>query len=128
MADRSDQRLLQSTQLQSTQLPDRTVEIYEARQVTDVAADYFGRTMIGAQVSKIELVRLLEVIEAAGGKPAVEQRELFTRLTVPTPVLIEFCLNVISGVGANLPLIEDSAQNLRKMVIDAIARANALKL
>jgi hypothetical protein len=123
MADRKNQR-----HLQTVQGSDRTIEVYEASQVADVAADGFLRTWTGAQVSKIELFRLLEVIDAAGGKPAVEHREMFMRLTVPTPALIEFCFNIITGVGTNLPKIEEGAQSLRKLVTDAVARASSLKV
>ncbi len=120
MPIRTDRRVLQTFK---TEKPKRTVEVYESPQLVDTSADGFGRSWSGAQVTKIELFRLLEITDAGD-----ELREVFMHLTVPTPALIEFCLNVINGLGTNLPLIEESAGALRKLISDGIARANTLKL
>jgi hypothetical protein len=120
MPARDDRRLLQT---QIVQNPDRTIEVYEGAPVNELSADGFGRSWSGPQLTKIELIRVTDVTDNA-----VEVREVFARLSVPTPALIEFCFNLINGLGTNLPLMEQQAEALRKMITDGVARTSTLKL
>jgi hypothetical protein len=124
MADRSNQKLLQRFEN-----PDRVIETYEADQVNEAYADGFGRTWTGPQVVKMEIFRMVNVSDPSPGKPSVvEQREVFMRLTVPTPALLEYCLNVLTGMGATLASLEGANRETRKLITDALARANDIKL
>jgi hypothetical protein len=120
MPARTDRRLLQT---QKAENPDRTIEVYEGASVDELFADGFGRSWSGPQVTKIELFRVTEVSDNA-----VEAREVFARLSIPTPLLIEFCFNFIHGLSTNLPIIEQQAAVLRKVITDGVARTSALKL
>ncbi len=123
MADKAD-RLVVS----SITTPDRDIRTYDAPQITDAYADGFGNAYIGAQVTKIELTRTLRMNPASEGKKAVEEREIVTRLTVPTPALLEFCVNIIVGAGTSVDAMETATKAVRDVVKDGIKRANTVKL
>jgi hypothetical protein len=107
----------------------RVFDVYVAPQVDQFFADGFGRMFLGPQTTKIELYHVIGVKQdTLDGVPvAVEEREVFCRLTVPTVGLIEACGLLIEQMGANMPAFDVSHQLFKEVITNAIRKAAAVK-
>jgi hypothetical protein len=104
----------------------RASDIYEAVDCVNVFADGIARVFTGPVMTKLEYFRTTEVLIRDG--VAVEQREVFMRLTLPTVVFVEGSANILAGLGESLPGIVDAANNTRPVIEAAIQKVQNVTL
>jgi hypothetical protein len=104
-------------------------DIYLARDVDDFQADGTGRMFSGPNLTKIELYRTVSVKQESvkGVTQNIEEREIFSRLTIPTVALMEAFGMLIEQLGASGPMLDAAHEQFKEVLRNAIQKAASAK-
>ncbi len=117
MAENTRRRLLMEIRN-----PGSAQNLYEIDEVQHSFADGIGRVFSGPAVTKIEFFRIANMNLKPEEGPPVEEREVFLKLTLPTAVVLEAALNILSNTKQNMSLMDEATKTLHKLVEDGLER------
>ena len=88
----------------------------------EIFTDGVSRAMMGGSLSKLTFHSVTDGADTANNK--AEQRKGTLLLTIPTPVLLEMCVNILSTAQASIDVMSNSGKKVDNKVKNTMERIN----